>query len=108
MFSTGILQHFKGGVATEDFLRCSSKNNEVNHGVTIVGYGKVQPNDKVRGWCSDYWIIRNSWGRDWGEEGFFKLCMDGTGLKNTPLGTCLVNKYSTYPTMTANLPEELI
>lgn len=63
-----MLARFKGGVATEEFLKCSGSYREVNHGVTLVGYGKVdQRNDRVRGSCKEYWIIRNSWGEDWGE-----------------------------------------
>jgi hypothetical protein len=94
-----MLSAYKGGVITEDYLKCSYSSNEVNHGVTLVGYGKVAKGDKVRGWCSEYWIIRNSWGKDWGESGFFRVCMDNVGSKSTPYGTCLVNKYVTYPTM---------
>lgn len=99
MFTNGMLGAFKNGVVTEEFMRCSYPDQEVNHGLVIVGYGTVTDKDKVRGRCHQYWIIRNSWGPDWGEDGFFRLCMDGTGSKRTPLGTCLVNKYATWPTM---------
>ena len=84
---------------TEDFLKCSYTEREVNHGVLLVGLGKTKRSDLVRGRCKEYWIIRNSWGPDWGEEGFFRICADGPGSRKTPLGTCLVNKYSTWPTM---------
>lgn len=84
---------------TEDYLKCSSSKREVNHGVTVVGYGTVEEGDKVKGWCNEYWIVRNSWGANWGEEGFFRLCMDNAGSRKTPYGSCLINKYITYPTM---------
>jgi len=41
MYTTGILAAYKGGVMTEDFLHCSYTDREVNHGVLLVGYGKV-------------------------------------------------------------------
>ena len=110
MYSTGTLNLYRSGIITEDFLRCSHPRNEVNHGVLLVGYGSVGDNsvkgntdDQVRnGKCQDYWIIRNSWGPNWGEDGFFKLCADGVGSKQTPLGTCLVNKYAVWPTRDMN------
>ena len=67
MYTTGPMQIYANGIVTEDFLRCSYTDREVNHGVVMVGYGKVQPSDPVRGRCKEYWIIRNSWGADWGE-----------------------------------------
>ena len=100
MYASGMLGKYKTGVLTEDYLKCSSKHGEVNHGIVLVGYGKVdQREDRVRGHCREYWIIRNSWGSDWGEEGTFRVCMDGLGSKKTPFGTCLVNKYSTWPNL---------
>ena len=36
-----------------------------NHIVSIVGWGK--------GSESEHWIVRNSWGTYWGEEGFFRV-----------------------------------
>jgi len=36
------------------------------HAVTIVGWGP------------DYWIVRNSWGSEWGMNGFFNIALDWT------------------------------
>lgn len=40
-----------------------------NHIVSIVGFGKDQASNKP------YWIIRNSWGAYWAENGFAKIAM---------------------------------
>jgi len=37
----------------------------INHAVVIVGYGTI---DEV-----DYWLVRNSWGTDWADQGYFKI-----------------------------------
>uniref|UniRef100_A0A7S3FW15 Peptidase C1A papain C-terminal domain-containing protein n=1 Tax=Strombidium rassoulzadegani TaxID=1082188 RepID=A0A7S3FW15_9SPIT len=99
MYTTGMMSAYKTGVMTNDFLHCSYIDLEVNHGVVLVGFGKVNRGDRVRGRCREYWIVRNSWGPNWGEEGFMRICMDGTGSKNTPVGSCLINRYTTWPTM---------
>ena len=102
IYISGMMGAYKNGVLTDDFLKCSYPDREVNHGVLLVGYGKVTSNDRVRGRCREYWIIRNSWGGNWGDEGFFRLCADNPGSKKLPWGTCLVNKYATWPTMDPN------
>lgn len=99
IYTTGMLAAYKSGVVTDEFLHCSYKDREVNHGVVLVGYGKVTSKDRVRGRCKEYWVIRNSWGSSWGEHGFFRMCADGTGSKKLPVGMCLVNRYTTWPTM---------
>ena len=56
-----------------DFL-CPST---INHAITIVGYGTDG--------TTPYWIIKNSWGESWGENGYFRLAL-GRGL-------CGINTY---------------
>jgi hypothetical protein len=36
------------------------------HSVTIIGWGTDEEG-------TDYWLIRNSWGKDWADEGFCKI-----------------------------------
>lgn len=45
-----------------DDLTCA--NDVFNHFVVLVGWG----HDSTVG--VDYWILRNSWGTDWGESGY--------------------------------------
>lgn len=47
------------------FDGCDKANPDINHAVLLVGYGHFQ-NTK-------YWIIQNSWGPKWGEDGFIRL-----------------------------------
>lgn len=59
------LRFVRGGVVqTKHSSHC---NREGNHIVTLYGYFK-----------DEYWMIRNSWGEKWGENGFGKIEM----LKN--------------------------
>ena len=90
---------YKKGILTEEFLDCSDPSEPVNHGVTLIGYGRTKGDENMSQWCDEYWVVRNSWGEKWGENGFFKLCMDNTGSDLVPYGTCQINRFPTYPTM---------
>lgn len=51
------------GTGIFDDPRCSRRRDDVDHAITIVGYGKQNG--------VDYWIIKNSWGSDsWGIKGY--------------------------------------
>jgi len=72
---------------------CSDpKRKEVNHAVTIVGYGISE-----RQGCAEYWLVKNSWGPRWGEQGgLFKLCADRKDFTEE-LGTCQINSFIMWP-----------
>lgn len=58
------------------------KGNPSGHAVSIVGWdrGNAGPYGDV-----SYWIVRNSWGSDWNEDGYFRIAMNDSGL-NENLG----------------------
>ena len=55
----------------------SSFNSQGLHAVSIVGWGlakNVQYDTDKRG-DVPYWLCRNSWGKGWGDKGYFKMAM---------------------------------
>ncbi|XP_031479066.1 ervatamin-B-like [Nymphaea colorata] len=60
--------------------------NNLDHAVTIVGYGTT-----VDG--SNYWLVKNSWGTEWGEEGYIKMARDAGGAE----GLCGIAMMPSYP-----------
>ncbi|CAK9138506.1 unnamed protein product [Ilex paraguariensis] len=54
---------YEDGVYTSD--TCGSAPMDVNHAVLAVGYGVENG--------VPYWLIKNSWGKDWGNDGYFKM-----------------------------------
>jgi hypothetical protein len=48
---------------------------EIDHAVTVVGYGR---SSKTEGYQA-YWLIKNSWGIEWGEDGYMRL-QRGVGM----------------------------
>ncbi|KAL9441957.1 hypothetical protein AB3S75_020459 [Citrus x aurantiifolia] len=66
---------YKSGVYSS--TKCGNTPMDVNHAVVAVGYGVE---DGVL-----YWLIKNSWGENWGDHGYFKMEM---GKNMCGIATC--------------------
>ncbi|KDP31767.1 hypothetical protein JCGZ_12228 [Jatropha curcas] len=58
---------------------------QLNHGVTAVGYGETDG--------KKYWLVKNSWGTEWGDSGYIKLRRGSKGKK----GICGIAMEPSYP-----------
>lgn len=81
------LQHYQSGVFTGE---CGT---DLDHGVIIVGYGTENG--------VDYWLVRNSWGTNWGDSGYIKIERNFARNKN---GKCGIAMEASYPLKTSLNP----
>ncbi len=76
VLATDALQAYNGGV----FNECQD-GGWINHVVVLVGWDDTLGTDGV-------WIMRNSWGRFWGEEGYMYI---EYGCNNIGYATCYID-----------------
>ena len=60
--AANAIQSYRSGV-----FSVATCGTSLNHGVTLVGYGTDA------GLSKDYYLVRNSWGAGWGEQGYIRM-----------------------------------
>uniref|UniRef100_A0A0D9W2N7 Peptidase C1A papain C-terminal domain-containing protein n=1 Tax=Leersia perrieri TaxID=77586 RepID=A0A0D9W2N7_9ORYZ len=74
-------QFYSGGVMT------GSCGTDLDHGIAAIGYGTASDGTK-------YWLLKNSWGTTWGENGFLRMEKDISDKR----GMCGLAMQPSYPT----------
>ena len=74
--------HYSSGIYYDK--QCSSSRFSLDHAVLVVGYGTESG--------TDYWLVKNSWGEDWGLSGYIKMARN----KNN---NCGIATDALYPTV---------
>ena len=78
--SSSVWYYYTSGVISS--TDCGTK---LDHAVTAVGYGT----DAETG--LDYYLVRNSWGAGWGDQGYVKIARVGDGY-----GICGIHEISVW------------
>jgi len=76
---TYAFQGYTGGI-----LNTPDCGTQLDHAITAVGYGTQNG--------QDYYIVRNSWGSSWGDQGYINIAaVEGAGI-------CGIQQISVWPT----------
>jgi len=76
--SQSSFQFYDGGVYSDPM--CQNDLADLDHGVLVVGFDSY----------NEFWIVKNSWGMDWGTEGYILMAMNDDNM-------CGIATYATLP-----------
>ena len=78
--------HYNGGIYRRD--KCSTIH--LDHAVLAVGYGVDEDTGE------EYYILKNSWGADWGEGGYMRMARTWSNM-------CGIATQATFPIVTEEI-----
>ena len=81
--SDNLTASFSDGIFYDNHCN-SAILDGLNHAVLVVGYGSNR--------LGDYWIVKNSWSKYWGEDGYVRMARNYGNM-------CGIASAASYPTV---------
>jgi len=80
--------YYKDGIYKSSPNKIHQEWEQVDHAVLLIGYGKEKN--------APYWTMQNSWGDDWGENGYFRMARgsDESGCESIVVSADVVEESS--------------
>lgn len=84
--------YYKNGIYRSGSNKIHQEWEQVDHAVLLIGYGMEK--NKA------YWTMQNSWGTDWGEDGYFRMDRgnDESGCESIAVSANVIQE-SSNPTL---------
>ncbi|MCK4665032.1 MAG: fibronectin type III domain-containing protein [Bacteroidales bacterium] len=98
VYVTTPFSNYSGGIFTDNYNTCNGNpcyNTTTNHAISLVGWG----HDASEG---DYWILRNSWGPSWGEDGYMRMAVTAAHIDCSVCYMVYDINQTTRPTLTTS------
>ena len=70
-WATATFQAYSSGIFNESVSPTFNGQAQTNHSMAIVGWSDSQ---------GGYWIVKNSWGTDWGESGYARIAYTSNNI----------------------------
>jgi len=92
MYSLGAFRNYKSGVFVEPNPPAHGTKGFIDHAMTLVGYGTDAATNV------DYWLVQNSYGPKWGEEGYIRIRRGKNEANCEAIGFALITPTRVAPT----------
>jgi len=80
--------YYKNGVYKSGPNKIHQEWEQVDHAVLLIGYGEEN--------SQAYWTLQNSWGSDWGEDGYFRMArgIDESGCESIVVAAEVIEEHA--------------
>merc|ERR1719159_2041311 len=84
-YSGGVFTQIKAGVPAP-LHATNTEWQQVDHAVLLIGWGEEMG--------QKYWLVQNSWGTSWGEDGYFRIArgINDSGIESIVVGADVVEE----------------